>query len=329
MRRRNFISLVGGAAAWPLAARAQQPMRLARIGFLGVTSAAQQAPNIDAFREGLRYIGYVEGRNLHIEFRFAEGDNDRLDRLAAELVGLNVDVIVTYASGVVAARRATATIPIVMASFTDPVAIGLVPSLAHPGGNITGSTFFLPELMAKRLEFIKEVAPSMTQVGVFLFLNSQANSRVLELMEGTAKALKVRLQLFEISRPTEFDSTFLAATEKQINAIVVMDHPFFVAHSDVIAALAAKHRLPSIGYLELAASGGLVAYGVNQTDQFRRAAVFVDKILKGAKPGDIPIEQATRFVTIVNVKTAKIMGIEVPTQGGEVRLTRLLVPVPA
>jgi putative ABC transport system substrate-binding protein len=198
MRRREFITLIGAAAtAWPLLARAE---RIARVGYLGLTSASQQAVRIDAFRAGLRNLGYVEGKNIQIEFCFADGDNDRLPGLAAELVGLNVDVIVAYATGVPSARRVTATIPIVMATFGDAVATGIVANLAHPGGNVTGSTFFSPELMAKRLELLKEVVPSMTRAGVLLIRDNEMNGPSLELMEGTAKALGVGLQPFEAWR---------------------------------------------------------------------------------------------------------------------------------
>jgi putative tryptophan/tyrosine transport system substrate-binding protein len=313
VKRRAFIAGLGSAAAWPLGARAQQSERIARIGYLGLTSASQHAVRIDAFRMGLRNLGYVEGRNLQIEFRFAEGDNDRLPGLATELIGLNVDVILTYATGVQAARRATATIPIVMATYGDAVAAGIVTSLARPGGNVTGLTFFSPELMAKRLELLKEVVPSVNRVGILLIRDTETNARMLEVMESTAKALRVELQPFEARGPVDFESVFSAWADKQIGAIVVGDHAFLVTNTDAIAALAAKHRLPSIGPLELAASGGLMAYGVNFTDMYRRAAVIVDKILKGAKPGDIPVEQAVKFVTIINLKTAKAIGIETPT----------------
>jgi putative ABC transport system substrate-binding protein len=312
MRRREFITLLGGtAAAWPLVAGAE---RIARVGYLGLTSAASvQAARIDAFRDGLRNLGYVEGKNIQIEFRFAGGDNDRLPGLVAELIGLNVDVIVTYATGVPSARRMTTKIPIVMATFGDAVATGIIANLAHPGGNVTGSTFFSPELTAKRLELLKELLPSVTRVGVLLIRDNEMNGPSLEVMEGTAKALGVGLEPFEARGPVEFESAFSAWTVKQIGAVVVGDHAFLVANTDVIAALAAKHRLPSIGPLELAASGGLMAYGVNFSDMYRRAAVFVDKILKGAKPGDIPVEQAAKIQTIVNRTTAKALGIEVPT----------------
>jgi putative ABC transport system substrate-binding protein len=311
MRRREFITLLSGtAAAWPLVARAE---RIARVGYLGLTSASKQADRIDAFRAGLRNLGYVEGKNIQIEFRFADGDNGRLPGLVAELIGLNVDVIVAYATGVPAARRMTATIPIVMATFGDAVATGIVANLSRPGGNVTGSTFFSPELTAKRLELLKEVVPSLTRVGVLLIRDNEMNGPSLEVMEGTAKALGVGLEPFEARGPVDFESAFSAWTAKQIGAVVVGDHAFLVSDTDAIAALATKHRFPSIGPLELAVSGGLMAYGVNFPVMFRRAAVFVDKILKGAMPGDIPVEQVTKIQTIVNIRTAKALGIEVPT----------------
>jgi putative tryptophan/tyrosine transport system substrate-binding protein len=203
MRRREFITLLGGmAAAWPLVARAQRIARIARIGYLGLTSnTSVQAARIGAFREGLRNLGYVEGKNIQIEFRFAGGDNDRLPSLIAELIGLNVDVIVAYATGVPAARRMTTTIPIVMATFGDAVATGIIANLAHPGGNITGSTFFSPELTAKRLELLKEVVPSLNRVGVLLIRDNEMNGPSLEVMEGTAKALGVGIQSFEARGP--------------------------------------------------------------------------------------------------------------------------------
>jgi putative ABC transport system substrate-binding protein len=311
MRRREFISLICWTAAGrPLVARAE---RIARVGYLGLTSATSvQAARIEAFRSGLRNLGYIEGKNIQIEFRFAGGDNDRLPSLVAELIGLDVDIIVTYATGIPAARRLTMTTPIVMATFGDAVATGVVASLAHPGGNITGSTFFSPELTAKRLELLKEVVPSLNSVGVLQIRDNEMNGPSLEVLEGTAKALGVGIKSFEARGPADFESAFSTWTDEKIGAVVVGDHAFLVANTDVIAALATKHHLPSIGPLELAASGGLMAYGVNFSDMFRRAAVFVDKILKGAKPGDIPVEQAAKFQTIVNRKTANSIGIELP-----------------
>jgi putative tryptophan/tyrosine transport system substrate-binding protein len=315
MSRREFISLIGSMATWPLAARAQQASRLARIGYLSLTSASGEPAygGSDVFLAGLRDLGYVEGRNLHIEYRFSDGDETRLSGLAAELVALNVDVIVTYATGVNAAQRATAAIPIVAATAGDMVAMGIVTSLAHPGGNITGSTFFVPELYAKRLELLREVVQSMTRAGVLMVRNNPSNLNALEAIGATAKALKVGLQPIEVGGPGEYESAFLAWADQQIGALVVTDHAQLLANVNAIAALAAKYRFASIGPLEWPVSGGLVGYGVNFSDMFRRAAYFVDKILKGAKPDDIPVEQVNKFKSILNLKTAKALGLDVPT----------------
>jgi putative tryptophan/tyrosine transport system substrate-binding protein len=313
MRRREFITLLGTVATWPLAARAQPVGRVVRIGYIGFGSSSQDAPFREAFREGLRNLGYVEGNSFQIEARFGEGDSDVLLGVATELVRLNVDVIVTYATAVLAAQRATRTIPIVMASYTDAVATGLVASLAHPGGNITGSTFFQPELMAKRLEFLKQAVPSMNRAGVFLFRGTPARARMLEAMEATGQALGVELRPIELDKLADVEGAVSALADQQISGLVVQDHAFFLANSDAIAGLAASHRISSICSPQWAASGGLMGYGVNFSDQFRRAAVFVDKILKGANPGDIPVEQATKFVTTVNLKVASVLGVEVPT----------------
>jgi putative tryptophan/tyrosine transport system substrate-binding protein len=313
MNRREFIGLLGGVAAgWSLAARGQQADRVARIGYLDFASPAISASYIGAFREGLRSLGYIEGENLKIEFRFAQGDNDLLPDLAIELIRLNVDVIVTYATGVPAAQRATSTIPIVMATYSDAVVAGIVASLANPGGNVTGSTFFNPELMAKRLELLKETAPSMRRAGVLLFQGSAMNRPMLAAMEHTAKALGVELQPIEVDRPTDLEGAFSVFAHQQVGGLVVGDHVFFRINARPINVLAEEHRLPSIGRLELATTGGLMAYGVDFLDQFRRAAAFVDKILKGIKPRDIPVEQATKFVTIANLKTAKALGLTLP-----------------
>jgi putative ABC transport system substrate-binding protein len=230
------------------------------------------------------------------------------------LVALNVHVIVTYGTGVFAAQRATATIPIVAAVAPDLVALGVVSSLSHPGGHLTGLTFFLPELMAKRLELLKEVVPSMTRAGVLLLRDNPSTGSILEKMGATAKALGVGLQPIEVNGPREFESEFSGWTEKQISGVVILDHPDFLASFDAIAALAAKHRLPSIGALELPASGGLMGYGVRFSEMFRRAAALVDKILKGAKPGDIPVEQATKFQLVFNLKAARALGLQMPPQ---------------
>jgi putative tryptophan/tyrosine transport system substrate-binding protein len=315
LKRREFITLIGAAsAAWPLATRAQQPDRIARIGYLRLSPSAQMQLFDDAFREGLRDLGYVEGRNIRIEYRSSEGDEDRLSALATELIALNVDVIVTYATGVPAARHVSSTIPIVMATYNDAVAVGLVASLAHPGGNVTGSTFFAPELMAKRLELLKEIVPSMSRAGVLLLRrdDTAATVKTVEVMEVTAKALRVELQPIEVREPGEYPNAFSAWSNWRIDALVVLDHAQFITNAAMITALATQHHFPSIGPLELPAAGGLMGYGVNFAVMFRRAAAFVDKILKGARPGEIPVEQATKFNFVINLKTAKALGLDVP-----------------
>jgi putative ABC transport system substrate-binding protein len=314
MRRRDVMALIGITAAWPLTAYAQQS-RPVRIGYLSLGNGLQ--PLSDSFRAGLRDLGYVQGQNLHIEFRNTEGHEDRLPTLAAELAALNVDVMVTYATGVYAAHRATRTIPIVMASHADAVTLvrlGLIASLAHPSGNVTGSTFFVPEIMAKRLEILKELAPSITRAGILLIRREdQVNQNIIETMGATAKALSVDLQPIEIGGADEIESAFSRWTERKIGGLVMVEHAQLIAKADVIAALAAKLKIPSIGPLELPEKAGLMGYGVNFLEMFRRAATFVDKILKGTKPGDIPVEQATQFKSVLNLKTAKALGIDIPS----------------
>jgi ABC-type uncharacterized transport system substrate-binding protein len=314
-KRREFITLLGGAAAWPFVARAQQPDRIARVGYLRLSATARIQLFDDAFREGLRDLGYVEGRNIRIEYRSSEGDEDRLFALAKELIALNVDVIVTYATGVPAARHASSTIPIVMATYNDAVAVGLVASLAHPGGNVTGSTFFAPELMAKRIELLKEIVPSMSRAGVLLLRrdDTAATVKTVEVMVATAKALGMELHPIEVREPGEYADAFSAWSDRRIDALVVLDHAQFITNAEVITALAAQYRFPSIGPLELPTAGGLMGYGVNFAVMFRRAAAFVDKILKGAKPSEIPVEQATQFRSVINLKTAKALGLDMPT----------------
>jgi putative ABC transport system substrate-binding protein len=316
MNRRELITLLGGAAVtWPLSVRAQQPNRIAQIGYLSQESVAFDRSHGDsaAFRDGLHDLGYIEGKNLHIEFRYAEADLGRLPALAAELVSLNVDIVVTYSAGTFAAQRVTTTIPIVQVVGSDLVAMGSAASLAHPGGNVTGSTFFIPELMAKRLELLKELLPSMRRAGLLMVRNNPSTLGILEAMGSTAQALDVAIQPIEVGEPSEFDSALSAWVDQQAGGFIMHDHGFLLANVDSIATLAARHRLPSIGPLELPASGGLFGYGVKFSDFFRRAGYFVDKILKGTKPGDIPIEQAIKFKSVVNLKAAKTLDINMPT----------------
>jgi len=312
--RRHFISALGGVAAtWPLVSRAQQSERLARIGYLRLAPAAQSQREENAFREGLRELGYVEGKNLGIEYRSTEGDESRIPATLNELIGLNIDVLVVHATGVQAALRATKTIPIVMAVGPDLVALGLADSLAHPGGNVTGSSFFGPELMAKRLELLKELSPSLNRVGVLNIKRSDNfNANVLAVMGSTAEALHVELQPIDVRGPADFESAISTWADAKVGSLVMNDHTLLTYNAEAIAALAAKQRILSIGPLSLPAAGGLMGYGVDFLTIFRRAAYFVDKILKGEKPGDIPIEQATKFQLVVNLKTAKALGLSVP-----------------
>ena len=216
--------------------------------------------------------------------------------------------------GMAAARHASSTIPIVMATYNDAVAVGLVASLPHPGGNVTGSTFFAPELMAKRIELLKEIVPSMSRAGVLLLRrdDTAATVKTVEVMEATAKALRVELHPIEVREPGEYAGAFSAWSDRRIDALVVLDHAQFITNAEVITALAAQYRFPSIGPLELPTAGGLMGYGVNFAVMFRRAAAFVDKILKGDNPGEIPVEQATQFKSVINLKTAKVLGLTVP-----------------
>jgi len=302
------------ALGTPLAAFAQQKGKVWRIGFLGTTSASGFgfADRIEALRAGLRELGYVEGKNLVIEFRWAEGNYDRLPELAAELVRLKVDVIVTHGTGTAAAKSVTTTLPIVMALSGDPVATGLVASLARPGGNVTGMTGINPEVAAKRLELLKDAFPRTRQVAVLLNPDSSGHKLTFTAMQATAKSLKLELHPFGVRGPGEFDSAFAAMAKRRVDAVVTIDEPVLSANSEVIANLAARMRLPSIGSIELAEAGGLMAYAPNRRDMFRRSAYFVDRILKGAKSGELPVEQAMRFETVLNLKTAKALGLQFP-----------------
>ena len=324
-RRRLVIALGASALAAPLAPFAQQqPAKIPRIGFLGATTAAGIANRLEGLRAGLRELGYVEGNTIFIDYRWAEGKYDRLPDLADELVRLKVDILVTYGTpGTLAAKRTTTTIPIVMATSGDAVGTGLVASLARPGGNITGSSFFSPELMAKRLALLKEAVPRITRVAVLVNPDNPAIGQELQAMQTTATSLKVDLQQFEVRGPNEFDGAFARMANRRIDAVVIEEDSMLVANARAIADLAAKQRLPSSGFLELAEAGGLMAYGVTLPELFRRAATFVDKILKGAKPGDIPVEQPTKFEMVVNMKTAKALGIKIP-QTILVRATKVI-----
>jgi len=310
--RRTFLGALAGAViSAPLSTFAQQPsFNLRRIGFLGSESASNQASRLEALREGLRDLGYVEGKNLVIEVRWAEGKYDRLPALAAELVGLNVSVIVT--SGAKATRamtRATTTIPIVVETG-DAIALGVVTNLARPGGNVTGWTFFGPESTAKRLELLKEAIPSVTQAAYLVNVADPPSG--LQAIESAAKALKLALSQFRVHGPEEFDSAFAAMVQRQVDAVVVQGDTMFGVNAKAIAALALKHRLPSGGNAEFAGAGGMIGSGADLIEGHRRVAAYVEKILKGANPGDLPIEQATKFQLVINLKTARALGLAIP-----------------
>jgi putative ABC transport system substrate-binding protein len=313
VRRREFITLVGGAVAgWPFAARAQQT-KVARIGFLGLNSASTHAARLAALRAGLRDLGWLEGTNLLFEYRWADGNYERLRGLADELVQLKVDVLVTHATpGALAAKSATSTIPIVLTAVGDPLALGLVSSLRLPGGNITGLSTFTPELTAKRLELMKEAVPPLTKAALLLNPDSPLSRLVPPEIEPTAKALNITLQIFEARRPSDFGQVFAKMIDQKAAALLLSDDAMLVANSNALAVLAAVNRLPSCGFPEFARAGGLIALGVNFPDMDYRAAAFVDKILKGAKPGELPIERSTKFNVIINLQTAKALTITMP-----------------
>lgn len=302
----------------PLPADAQQPAKVPRIGILLAGSPPTppaRLPPLEAFLQGLRDLGYVEGRNIAIEYRWAEGKLDPLSDLAAELVRLKVEVIVTSSTPAVqAAKKATSTIPIVMAAVGDPVVTGLVASLARPGGNITGLTLLAPELAGKRLELLKETLPTLSRVAVLWNSASTAMVHTFRETRVAAEASGVKLQSLEVrGDPIDFERAFSAITKEWPQGLFVTLDPFTSRYRVRIVELAAQHRLPTIYELkEFVEVGGLMSYGPSSRDMWRRAATYVDKILKGAKPGDLPVEQPTMFEFIINMKTARALGLTIP-----------------
>ncbi len=319
MKRREFITLLGGAAAtWPLAVRAQQPAgRVYRVGYLTIASREQQLHLIKAFEEGLRSLGYRVGENVIIEYRFANGEMERLPALAADLVRLGVDIVVTGANpNTVAAMKATTTIPIVMTNSTDPVSAGLVASLARPGGNVTGLTQDTggDEIWGKRLELLKETLPNLLRVGILWNPDFASNQSRLTSMREATQALGLTLVSVEARGPDALEQAFATMVREHMQAFIVSGDPLLFNYRGQIGEMAIRNRLPGVSHLrEFADAGLLLAYGVNFRDLFRRTAVFVDKIFKGAKPADLPVEQPTKFELVINLKTAKALGLEVPT----------------
>ena len=314
MKRRELIILFGVVPTWPIVARAQQVAKTPRIGFLGAASASGYARQLEALRQGLRDLGYAEGKNIIIEYRWAEGKYDRLLDLAAELVALKVDVMLTHGTpGTQAAKQPTKTIPIVMAVAGDVVAAGLVNSIARPGGNVTGSSFSLPELSAKRLELLREVLPTASRLGVLLNLSNAFQGLVRQAMNDMARALPLELQYQHVREFSNFASAFETLAKGRIQGLVVVDDGMLIANVGGIADLATKRGVPTIRFSELAEAGGLMSYGVNFPDIWRQAPMFADRILKGATPSDLPIEQPSRFEVIINLKAAKSLGLTIPS----------------
>jgi putative ABC transport system substrate-binding protein len=314
MWRREFITLVGSAAVvWPLAAHAQQPGKLPTIGYLGAGTSASHGQWLAAFVRRLRELGWIEGRTLAIEYRWAEGRDERYAEIAAEFVRLKVDVIVAYsAAPVLAAKQTTSVIPIVFAVANDPIGSGLVASLARPGGNITGLSNQSTDLAGKRLELLREIVPGLRRLAIMA--NVDAPAAVVEMgeVQAAARTLNLAAATFEIRRADDIVPAF-DALKDQADALYVCGDPLVVIHRIRINTLAQGTRLPTIyNARELVEAGGLISYGPNFPDQFRRAADFVDKILRGTKPGDIPVEQPTRFDLVVNLITAKALGLTVP-----------------
>jgi len=310
------VVLVVSLILAPLALEAQQAAGIARIGYLGTNLAAN--PHLpEAFRQGLRDHGYVEGRNVVIEYRSAEGKLERFTTLAAELVALKVDVIVaTSTPAALAAKQATRTLPIVFIAVADSVASGLVTSLARPGGNVTGLSMLTPELVGKRLELLKQAVPGVSPVAVLWQpgdYSERTEKDILKEAEVTARALGMRLQVVEARGPQDFDRAFSDMARARAGALIVLGSTMFFTERRRLVDLAAKHRLPAVySARDSVDAGGLMAYGPNTADLFRRAATYVDKILKGTKPGDLPVEQPTRFELVINMKTAKALGLTIP-----------------
>jgi putative ABC transport system substrate-binding protein len=310
MKKVGWSSILVAAMLLAVAvmANAQQPKRVPRIGFLVGSTPSAAAARIEAFREGLRQLGDVEGKNIVIEYRYAEGSNDRLPALAAELVRLKVDIVVSGGPAVTRPlKEATNTIPIVMAFDDDPVGNGFVASLARPGGNITGLATLAPELSGKQLELLKEIIPKLSRVAVLWTSTQPGTAQALKEIEFAAGALKVQLQYLDVLDPKDIEIAFREARKKRADAILLLNSPALNTHRTQIADLAVKNRLP-----EYTDAGGLVFYGASITDIFRRAATYADKILKGAKPAELPVEQPTKFEFIINLKAAKQIGLTIP-----------------
>ena len=319
MKRRQFITWLGGAAAmpsflWPLAARAQQSRKLPRIGVLLAGTSASFSPRAKALRDGLHDLGYVEGATIEIEWKWGMDRAERLPELAAELVGLNVDAIVTAGTPAAKAlKNATRTIPIIMALVGDPVAAGLVETLARPGGNATGFSIVAPELSGKRLQLLKEIVPGISAVAVISNVANPQSQIELREMQVAAQTLDLRLQPIQISAESSLENAFEKLSKKSIQALIVLTDAILYSQRSRIVALAAEKRLPAMYFFrEFVQEGGLMSYAPSDSHLFRRAATYVDKVLKGTKPADLPVEQPIKFELIINLKTANALGLAMP-----------------
>jgi putative ABC transport system substrate-binding protein len=310
MRRREFITLLGGAAAWPIAARAQQA-GIYRVGWLDPGSTLTFTR---AFIDALRELGWIEEKNVAFEFRYAENHLKRLPEFAAELVRLKVDVIVAVGTlGPLAAKGATNTIPIVMTAAGDPLGSGLIASLAHPGGNITGMSLMAPDLGGKRLELLKEILPHLSRVSVLWNAANPYSALVFKETQAAGQKLSIQVESLEVRGPDDFDGAFETVKQQPSDALITVEDPLTFTHRNRIADVAMGDKLPSLyGLREFVSAGGLIPYGANLTDLYARAAGYVDKILRGAKPADLPVQQPTKFELVINLKTAKVLGLTVP-----------------
>ena len=315
MKRREFITLLGSAAVcWPLAAHAQP--NAPRIGFMGNSTAALEANLVDAFRKGLHELGYEEGRNIVIEYRWADGKYDQFPALVAELIAAKVDVIVTAGTpAALAVKKATTTVPLIMVAVGDPVGTGLVPSLARPGGNLTGLSSVAPDLEGKRLQLLREVVPTLSHVAIFVNSLNLFHVSSVKQARAAAQAMGIKLELHDIRKSEDLDDAFAAIRKERPDALLVLADRVFLHNRQRIVDFTKQQRLPNVNaYKELVEVGGLMSYGPSYEDMHKRAAIYVDKILKGAKPADLPIEQPSKFTFIVNLKAAKELRVTVPSQ---------------
>jgi putative ABC transport system substrate-binding protein len=313
VNRREFITLFGGAAAaWPLVARAQQPERIWRLGMLETTSLPANAANVDSFRKALRELGYVEGRNLLIEYRSADGRAERFPQLAAELLHLKVDLIVARGTpAALASKNASSTIPVVTTALANPFSV--VTSLARPGGNVTGLSSLSTDLHSKRVELMREMVPGIARIAVLFDLGNPNLTRSREEIETGGRSLGIQPQFLNVRKPQDIGPAFDDAAGQHAEALLVGLDTLTQANAKLIVELAAKHRLPALyTSREFVDLGGLISFGVSYPDLYRRAATYVDKILKGTKPADLPVEQPTKFELVINLKTAKALGLTVP-----------------